>query len=222
MTLMLERLPRESTKAFAAFRAYLDMGPQRSLARVAADLGKSKVLMERWSRRYDWVGRIKAHEAHVADIERQAIERLAVEKAVEWHRLKEPVRREAWREAEETIAMVRKARTEWLAKGRLPGWEGMARMLELAIKLKQFAAGMPSEIKEVNTTVTGTIDIEWEAALRKTFGSRDGGKPKSEVRSPKGEGQVVEAEIVNTSPASLAAPSPQGGEGKRAEGKEPR
>jgi hypothetical protein len=46
----------------------------------------------------------------------------------------------------------------------------MARMLELAFKLKQFAAGMPSEIREVNTTVTGTVDVDWEIALRRAYG----------------------------------------------------
>jgi hypothetical protein len=71
--------------------------------------------------------------------------------------------------------MVRKARQEWLEKGRLPGWEGMARMLELAFKLKQFATGMPSEVKAVHTNVTGTVEVEWEIALRKAYG------PKAEV-----------------------------------------
>jgi membrane protein required for beta-lactamase induction len=93
MTLAFARLPRESAKAHAAFREYLELGPQRSLALVAANLGKSKVLMERWSRRYDWAGRLAAQAAHVADIERQAIESLAIEKAVEWHRQHEGITR---------------------------------------------------------------------------------------------------------------------------------
>jgi len=173
MPMMFEQQPRESNKAIAAFREYLDMGAERSLVTVAAKVGKSKTMIERWSRRFDWPARVQAQAAQVAEVERLAIERLAVEKAVEWHRMHEGVKREAWREAEETIAMVRQARQEWLAKGRVPGWEGMARMLELAFKLKQFAAGMPSEIKEVNTHVTGTIDVEWEIALRKAYGQAD-------------------------------------------------
>jgi hypothetical protein len=60
--------------------------------------------------------------------------------------------------AEETIAMVREARAQWLAKGRTPGWEGMARMLELAFTLKKFAAGMPNEIKEVNTNIAAVLN----------------------------------------------------------------
>jgi hypothetical protein len=46
----------------------------------------------------------------------------------------------------------------------------MARMLELAFKLKQFAAGMPGEIKETHTQVTGKVSVEWEAAIRKAYG----------------------------------------------------
>jgi hypothetical protein len=170
MPMMFEQQPRESAKAFAAFRAYLELGPQRSLAAVGRKLGKSAGLMERWSAKYEWPARVQAYAATIAEQERMAIQTLAVEKAVEWERLHEPVRREAWLEAKETIAMVRKARTEWLEKGRLPGWEGMARMLELAFKLKQFAAGMPSEVKQVETHVTGTIDVEWEVAIRKAYG----------------------------------------------------
>jgi len=170
MQMIFEQQPRESNKAFAAFKTYLELGAQRSLVVVAEKHGKSKTMMEKWSRRFDWPARVQAHAAQVAEVERLAIERVAVEKAVEWARLHEGVKREAWREAEETIAMVRQARAEWLSKGRLPGWEGMARMLELAFKLKQFAAGMPSEVKEINTNIKATIDVDWEIAIRKAYG----------------------------------------------------
>ena len=192
MPLPFEQQPRESAKAFAAFKTYLDMGPERSLKAVAQKLGKSVTMLGRWSARFDWPGRVVAHAAHLAAIERQTIEGLAVEKAVEWHRLHESLKREAWREAEETIAMVRQARQTWLAKGRLPGWEGMARMLELAFKLKQFATGMPSEIKEVTGEVKATLSIEWEDALKKVYGGK---KPV---------GVVVDAQVVKE-PAALPA-----------------
>lgn len=179
---MFEQQAKESGKAFAAFQTYLDLGPQRSLAAVGQKLGKSKVLMERWSAKYDWPGRVQAYAATVAEQERLAIQVRAVEKAVEWEKMHEGVKREAWKEAEETIAMVRQARAEWMEKGRLPGWEGMARMLELAFKLKQFAAGMPTEVKQVETHVTGTIDVEWEIAIRKAYGEKaDSGKQKAEM-----------------------------------------
>lgn len=182
MPLPFEQQPRESDKAFAAFSLYLSLGPERSLETVAQRFSKSSRLMKRWSAKFGWTSRVQAYMAHLAEAERLAIQGQALEKSVEWQQKHEAVRREAWREAEETIAMVRKARQEWLAKGRLPGWEGMARMLELAFKLKQFAAGMPSEIKEVNTHLTATIDVDWEIAIRKAYGVQDKAEPvKGEI-----------------------------------------
>ena len=164
-----EKLPKETTKAFAAFKAYLDMGPQRSLLKTAALIGCKKGRVEWLSRKYDWPARVAARDVHVAELERLAIERLAVEKAVEWWHLHEPARRQAWLEAEEAIVMVREARERWRKSGRTVGFEGMARMLDLAFKLKQFAAGMPSEIKEVHNLHSGKVSVEWEEAIRKAY-----------------------------------------------------
>jgi len=196
--MLFEQQRRESNKAFAAFKTYLDLGPQRSLALVAEKVGKSKTMIERWSRKFDWPARVQAHSAHLAEVERLAIERLAVDKAVEWYRMHEGVRREAWREAEETIAMVRRARADWIAKGRTPGWEGMARMLELAFKLKQFAAGMPSEIKEVNTNITATIDVDWEIAIRKAYGQTESGL--NSPAEPAGKAETLKGELTVSPP----------------------
>lgn len=168
--LMYEQRPRESSKAFAAFKIYLDLGPNRSLVAAAAKMGCSKRWMEWLSRKYDWTGRVTAFNRHLAELECQAIERLACEKAVEWWQLQEPVRRQAWMEAEETIAMVREAHKRWQDSNRTPSFEGMARLLDLAFKLKQFAAGMPSEVKEVHNLHAGKLSIEWEEAIRKAYG----------------------------------------------------
>ena len=40
-----ERLPQESMKAYAAFCAYRDLGPDRSMAKAGEVLGKSQGLM---------------------------------------------------------------------------------------------------------------------------------------------------------------------------------
>lgn len=50
-------LPRhegESARAYEARVAYAEMGAQRSTAKVAQKLGKSKTLMDRWSERHGW------------------------------------------------------------------------------------------------------------------------------------------------------------------------
>ena len=170
MNYIFDQQPRESSKAFAAFKTYLEMGSERSLDAVGQKLAKSTRLLKRWSAKFDWQARVKAYSAHLAEVERTAIERVAVEKAVAWEQTHEAIRREAWQEAEKTIAMVRQARERWEKSGRTPGFEGMARMLEMAFTLKKFAAGMPNEIKEINTNILATIDVEWDVAIRKAYG----------------------------------------------------
>lgn len=59
-----ERLHDESAKAFQAFALYRDLGPrERSLRRVAAELGRDRSLIERWSVRHRWQDRVAAYDA---------------------------------------------------------------------------------------------------------------------------------------------------------------
>ena len=55
-----ERQKGESAQAFEAFFLYLEMGGSRSLRAVSQELGKSKTLIDRWSRTYKWVERCRA------------------------------------------------------------------------------------------------------------------------------------------------------------------
>ena len=184
MPMKFEQQSRESNKAFAAFRTYLELGPDRSLATVAERVGKSKTMVERWSRRFDWPARVEAHAAQVADAERKAIEALAVERAVEWDKVHEAVKIAEWQRHKKLIALADEMIARWEKnKAKCGTLEGIARLLELATKLGRLAAGMPTEVKEVNTTVKATIDMEWEIAIRKAYGS--GESPKSEIEVPK-------------------------------------
>lgn len=60
MPLMFEQLPNETAEAYAAFKAYLDMGASRSLAAVAAKLKRSTTFIARWSGKHRWRARIAA------------------------------------------------------------------------------------------------------------------------------------------------------------------
>ena len=173
MRMEFEQRPKESNKAFAAFSVYLGMGPQRSLAATAAKLGKSKVLMERWSRRHDWVGRVAAHGQHLALVERQAIEARAVSKSVDWEKLTEPVRRQAWKRSEELLAMVDEFMERWRKSSRVPGFEGVVRGIELAMRLKQLATGLPTDTLRVQAEVKATLEVDWEMALRRVYGPKE-------------------------------------------------
>ena len=151
-----DQLPHESAKAFAAFRAYLDLGPERSLAAAGAKVGKSKVMMEKWSRRHDWAGRVGAHSAHLATMERQATEAAVRSKAAEWLDRQTEHREEEWRVRGELLEAAREAMRRWKANEKRCGTlEGITRMLELASKLGRMSSGMPLEVKEI----TGEIEV---------------------------------------------------------------
>ena len=57
----------ESDRAFEAFRAYLELGPQRRYAAVGRKVGASLRTVKRWASDFDWRGRIKNHSAHLAE-----------------------------------------------------------------------------------------------------------------------------------------------------------
>lgn len=185
-----DQLPKESAKAFAAFRAYLELGPERSVALVSKKVGKGACFLQRWAKKFDWEQRARAFEQHFNEIQRKAMEKLACDKSVDWWNLHEPLKRQAWLEAEEAIQDVREARRRWRASGRVPGFEAIARMLELAIKLKQFAAGLPSDVKEVHQKVSGKLSVDWQESIRKAYGLQPGD-------------EILDAELAP--PASLPA-----------------
>ena len=52
-------LKNESDRAFEAFRAYWELGPQRRFAAAARKVGVSLRTVRRWAGEFDWRGRIK-------------------------------------------------------------------------------------------------------------------------------------------------------------------
>ena len=85
----------ESAIAFQAFEHYIALpAGERSLRRTAQDLNKSEKLMERWSSKFDWRRRASAWDQHLAQIEAEAREKQAREKAELWERRREQQREE--------------------------------------------------------------------------------------------------------------------------------
>lgn len=75
------RIKGEGAKAFEAFTIYREMGPARSHAKVGQALGKSTVMVGKWSVQWNWVERVAEWDdyADLKERERDIVER---EKAV--------------------------------------------------------------------------------------------------------------------------------------------
>lgn len=58
-----ERQPSESSKAFAAFCSYRDLGPARSHARVADEIGRHRNQISGWASKHQWMVRVDAYDA---------------------------------------------------------------------------------------------------------------------------------------------------------------
>jgi hypothetical protein len=69
-------IPAESSRAAEARRIYVEMGVDRSTAKVAHQLGKTKALMDRWCAKYRWVEAAQAwDDARAAESSARAAER---------------------------------------------------------------------------------------------------------------------------------------------------
>jgi hypothetical protein len=166
-----EQLPRESDRAFAAFSVYLSLGPERSLELAAERLGKSKTLMERWSKKYGWPARVQAHGAHLATVEREATEVLVRGKAAEWLKRQQEVKEREWRLHERCMAAAERALEAFMVREKIyVNLADIARIVEVGSKMGRLSSGMATDKTEVTGEEGGPIRVEVEAALDKIYG----------------------------------------------------
>ena len=73
--------PGESPRAFEAFCAYLELGPDRRYSAVARKVGVSLISIKRWAVQFDWRGRVTTQMARNAGHLLQTRESEAIESA---------------------------------------------------------------------------------------------------------------------------------------------
>ncbi|MEY4385234.1 MAG: hypothetical protein RLY20_517 [Verrucomicrobiota bacterium] len=189
--LPFEQQPKESNKAFAAFRAYLDMGPQRSLEAVARKLTKSSRLMKNWSSKFDWPARVQAHSAHLAVVERKAAEQAAALFGADRAKRRELEKEDEWRMRTELMEAGRKVLEKFRSGERGATLGDVARALDIAAKLGRLAAGMKVDESEDETSSADVnVLVAIELALDKIYGPETPAAPvvDVEVVSEKVEG----------------------------------
>ena len=184
MPLPFEQQPRESNKAFAAFSLYLSLGPERGLREVARKLDKSLTVVGKWSRKFDWQERVSAHGAHLAIVEREAIEAAARGKAAEWESREQKLRETEWRLHERAIAAAEKALDAFMEKDKVyANLADVARMLEIASKLGRLATGLGTDGERSKGDDLPGLRVEVTVALEKIYGD-----------------EIVDAEVVSVPP----------------------
>lgn len=170
MPQLFEKHDRESDKAFAAFSLYLSLGPQRSLAEVAQKLHKSVTMLGRWSAKFDWPARVAAHGAHLAIVEREAIEAVARGKAAEWSSREQRLRETEWEMHEAAIAAAKRGLKAYMEREKVyANLADIARMLEIASKLGRLATGL-GDGERRNGDDLPAMRVEVTVALEKIYG----------------------------------------------------
>jgi hypothetical protein len=171
MPLPFEQQPRESAKAFAAFSLYLSLGAERSTGQVAKLLAKSEQLVRRWSAKFGWTDRVAAHGAHLAIVEREAIEAVARGKAAEWSSREQKLRETEWAMHEAAIAAAKKGLAAYMDREKVyANLADIARMLEIASKLGRLATGLGTDGERRAGDDLPSVRVEVTVALEKIYG----------------------------------------------------
>ncbi|HEX2864221.1 MAG TPA: hypothetical protein VHN99_06610, partial [Deinococcales bacterium] len=92
-----DRQQGESPRAYAAFRAYLELGPGRSLdaayrAAKGPQKGRTAGRWKAWAAGWSWASRAQALDEHLARVEVERLEGERAAAAVRWHEREEKLR----------------------------------------------------------------------------------------------------------------------------------
>ena len=171
MPLPFEQQPHESAKAFAAFSLYLSLGAERSTREVARKLAKSVTMIGRWSAKFGWTDRVAAYGAHLAVVEREAIQASARAKGPQWEAREQQLRETEWAMHERAIAAAKRGLDAYMEKDKVyANLADIARMLEIASKLGRLATGLGTDGDRRNGVDLPTVRVEVSVALEKIYG----------------------------------------------------
>jgi len=149
MSELWERQPGESTKAYAAFCVFRDLGTERSLEKAGQMLDKPRTRkwLGEWSAKYKWVERAKAYDDYVEKLKRKEKEK-AIKEMGE-------------RQARIAMAFQEKIieRLQSIDPAELTPTE-LARWFDVAAKIERLNRGEPTEIGKQEVMPPQIVEIE--------------------------------------------------------------
>lgn len=146
-----ERQQGETTKAYAAFCVYRDLGPDRSLEKVRKEYEKngkkiSVKFLGRWSAKYNWVERARAYDDYL-DYKKREEQEKAIRDMAERHA---------------KVAMLFQQKVLERLQGINPSElspADLARWLDVATKLERLSRGKPTEIGKQEVMLPTIVEV---------------------------------------------------------------
>lgn len=159
------RLPNESAKAYAAFRAYAEMGAGRSLSKLGQKRGKNRATFDEWSRKFQWQERLRTWDAEEAERQAMAKAEAALAAASEREKRRTQVLETVWtaqqKIAERLMQMLAFPVAKTTVKNEdgtttivMPGkwnYADITRMANAVAQLGAFSTGMTKKLTDPET-----------------------------------------------------------------------
>lgn len=153
-----ERRAKEGAKPYAAFNAYLELGADRSVRKVAQKVHKNPTLIQKWSRAHNWPERARAWDADAEKRMRDAEAKAMKAEAEKWAKRQISLRDEAYELGDELIKKA-KAMLAYPISKQTVQQDGKtiivtpnkfsvgsaAKFIEVGEKLRRLAAGVSTE-----------------------------------------------------------------------------
>lgn len=167
----LTPLPGESTRAFEAYCAYLELGPGRRFSAVARKFGVSLRTVQRWALEFDWRERLSTRAAHRAEQSAQIQARVQTEELLD-----ATARAKAFRERQFLLAEAVLDVTERYLE-RLDDVDLEQVRFPDACRALEFAARLARQARETEATVTPDHGLRDQLVALLDQACRETGQP---------------------------------------------
>lgn len=155
---MITPLPDEPERAFALFKAYVEMGEDRSIRKLVKQLKVAFDRVKHNSKRFNWQKRLSDHILSEQQRQNDAEAKAKLTVATENERRKSKIQEDAWAAGQEAIQVGRNTLRQIIKKWQttpdaaLTKVNDAARLLQVGDALCRLASGLPVGRQEITGT----------------------------------------------------------------------
>ena len=169
-----DRQPGESSKAYAHFCLYRDMGLTRSIRQMPKVSGCTSVVrqLNRWSSRWRWVERCESYDDHLQLQDRLRKEKERKDMLTRHGKIAVLGQNLVVKGIEKLLADVEQGKRDLSASDA-------SRLLDVAVKIERLSRGEPTEISELggsdNHPIKVSVEDRARQAVERALGITDQG-----------------------------------------------